>query len=505
MKTLRLILGDQLSDSISSLRDIDPEGDVVLMAEVDGELTRVPHHKQKIVLILSAMRHFARRLRASGITVDYVKSDDPANTQWLDGELQRARDRHVPDRVVVTEASEWAVREAQRSWRAEVLPDDRFIFGHDDFRTWAEGRETLRMEYFYRHVRRKTGWLMDGDRPVGGRWNYDRENRKSLSAKVRIPARQRFEPDAITRHVMKMVESRFPGHVGTTEGFGWAVTREEALKALDRFIAGFLPLFGDYQDAMKRHEDFLFHSLLSPCLNTGLLQGREVCESALRAFHEKRAPLAATEGFIRQIAGWREFIRGIYWLMMPEYQTTNYLRAKRPLPLFYWTGDTHMECMRQAIGSTLQNAYAHHIQRLMVTGNFALLAGIDPAQVEEWYLAVYADAFEWVELPNTHGMALFADGGIVGSKPYAASGAYINRMSDYCRSCPFDPRKKIGPEACPFTLLYWNFLMENEDLLATNQRMAIAYGNLRRMPGAERDRIASEARSFLAALDGSYG
>ncbi|MBM9538432.1 cryptochrome/photolyase family protein [Desulfobulbus alkaliphilus] len=503
MKTLRLILGDQLSDSITSLRDINPASDVVFMAEVNGEITRAPHHKQKIVLILSAMRHFARRLQTRGVNVDYITVDDPANTQSLDGEIQRACGRHAPDRVVVTEASEWEVREAQRGWRAEVLPDDRFIASHDEFHSWAEGRGTLRMEYFYRQMRRKTGWLMDGDRPVGGRWNYDRENRRRLPVDVRIPERRRFVPDAVTRDVMSMVAARYPDHVGTMERFGWAVTREEALTALDHFVADILPMFGDYQDAMKRDENLLFHSLLSPYLNTGLLLGREVCQAALRTFEENRAPLAAIEGFIRQIAGWREFIRGVYWLLMPQYRSSNFLRATRSLPGFYWTGDTHMECLRQAIGSTLQNAYAHHIQRLMVTGNFALLAGLDPAQVEEWYLAVYADAFEWVELPNTHGMALFADGGIVGSKPYAASGAYINRMSDYCKSCPFDPQRKSGPEACPFTLLYWYFLMANEDLLAGNQRMALAYRNLRRMPAAERDRISSGAKSFLAGLDGS--
>ena len=475
------------------------------MVEVEGEITRVAHHKQKIVLTLSAMRHFAQSLRESGCSVDYVPVDDKSNTGSLGGELRRALRRHKPDRVVVTEASEWEIREAQRSWNVEILPDDRFIADHDEFDTWAEGRNTLRMEYFYRQVRQKTGWLMNDGRPEGGRWNYDRENRKRLSDSISIPARKRFVPDAVTREVIEMVEDRYRSHPGSTSHFGWAVTREEAHTALRHFISDCLPFFGDYQDAMKGDNDLLFHSLLSPYLNAGLLLGREVCEAAVSAYLDGCAPLPAAEGFIRQIAGWREFIRGVYWLRMPEYRSTNFLGASRPLPWFYWNGDTSMECMRRVIESTFKYAYAHHIQRLMVTGNFALLCGIDPAQVEEWYLAVYADAYDWVELPNTHGMTLFADGGMVGSKPYAASGAYINRMSDYCMNCPFDHKQKTGAKACPFNFLYWNFLIENENLLATNPRMTFAYRNLRRMAGAELDTIPSDAGKFLDALEGSNG
>jgi len=451
------------------------------------------------------MRHFAQSLREKGFSVDYVTIDDKSNTGSLGGELRRISKRCKPDRVVVTEASEWDVREAQRSWDAEILPDDRFIADRDDFNTWAEDRNTLRMEYFYRLVRQKTGWLMDGKRPEGGRWNYDRENRKRLSDNTAIPDRKRFLPDSVTGEVIELVESRYRSHPGTVSSFGWAVTREEALTALGHFVSDCLPFFGDFQDAMKDDNHLLFHSLLSPYINAGLLLGHEVCEAALNAHAEGDAPLTATEGFIRQIAGWREFIRGVYWLKMPKYRSTNHLNAARPLPWFYWTGDTSMECLRRVIESTLTHAYAHHIQRLMVTGNFALLCGFDPAQVEEWYLAVYADAYDWVELPNTHGMTLYADGGIVGSKPYAASGAYINRMSDYCRNCSFDQKQRTGPEACPFNFLYWNFLLENKNLLEANHRMALAYRNLQRIPQAELDRIVSDAGEFLNSLESSNG
>ena len=358
------------------------------------------------------------------------------------------------------------------------------------------------MEFFYREMRRKTGLLMDGDAPVGGFWNFDQENRKPLPRDARLPARRRFEPDEVTRGVMAIVGDRFEGHFGSLESFGWAVTRDEALEALDHFIAVCLPNFGDYQDAMKQGNSFLHHAIISPYLNIGLLTAREVCIRAEMAWREGKAPLNAAEGFIRQILGWREYVRGLYWLKMPDYAESNALQATRDLPGFYWSGETEMNCLRQVIGATRRHAYAHHIQRLMVTGNFALLAGLAPRQVEAWYLLVYADAFEWVELPNTHGMALFADGGVMASKPYAASGAYIDRMSDYCVSCAYDPKLKVGPKACPFNYLYWDFLMRNEERLKGNPRLAMPYRTLARMDVGRRSAIAADARRFLDALDG---
>lgn len=506
MTTLRLILGDQLTEELSSLRDLDADRDVVLMVEVTAEATYVPHHKQKLVFVLSAMRHFAERLRARGVRVDYVRLEDPGNTGDFTGELARAVARHGAERVVVTEPGEWRVLREMLAWdgRIEVAvdlrEDDRFFASRARFAAWAAGRKSYRMEFFYREMRRETGLLMSGDDPVGGQWNFDPENRKSLPKSVRAPARARFSPDGVTREVMAMVAQRFLDNFGDLEPFGWGVTRADALAALDDFIAHALPNFGDYQDAMKTGEPFLFHSVISPYLNVGLLVAREVCEAAEAAFRAGRAPINAVEGFIRQILGWREYVRGIYWLRMPGYAQTNGLKADRPLPWFYWTGETRLNCLKQAVGDIRRTAYGHHIQRLMITGNFALLAGIAPAEVEAWYLAVYVDAFEWVELPNVHGMALFADGGLLASKPYAASGAYINRMSDYCSGCAYAPEEKAGPGACPFNYLYWNFLIANQDRLGSNARLAMPYRSLEGFGEARRAEIVADAAAFLSEL-----
>jgi deoxyribodipyrimidine photolyase-related protein len=504
MTALRIVLGDQLTPGLSSLRDHAP-GDTVLMMEVMEEATYVRHHKQKLALIFSAMRHFAEELRGAGLSVDYVRLDDPANTGSFTAEVQRAIARHQPARVVVTEPGEWRVREMMKGWGTEIRDDDRFFSTPAGFAAWAKGRKQLRMEFFYRDMRRSSGLLMEGHDPAGGQWNFDPENRKSLPRDARPPKRLRFEPDAITREVMDMVEARFADHFGELRPFGWAVTRADALEALDHFITDCLPQFGDYQDAMKQDNGFLYHSVISPYLNIGLITAREVCARAEQAWKEGRAPLNAVEGFIRQVLGWREYVRGLYWLKMPAYAGTNALDARRPLPDFFWTGETAMNCLRQAIGETRRHAYAHHIQRLMVTGNFALLAGLEPRAVEEWYLLVYADAFEWVELPNTHGMALFADGGVMASKPYAASGAYINRMSDYCAGCAYDPAEKLGPGACPFNYLYWDFLLRNEKPLRGNPRMAMPYRTLANMEAGRKREIAAAATVFLDGLSQSEG
>jgi deoxyribodipyrimidine photolyase-related protein len=512
---LRFILGDQLSEDVSALDGLDPARDVVLMAEVHEETVYVPHHKQKIAFILSAMRHFAERLRAKGIRVDYVTLDDPANSGSFTGELLRAVERHQPKRIITTEPGEWRVLDMMRAWaEASGLPvdiraDDRFFASLGRFRRWAEGRKAFRMEFFYREMRREHAILIEegeqGGEPEGGQWNFDHDNRKRLPPELIPPKRRRFEPDAITRDVMALVEHRFASHFGDLAPFGWAVTREDALEALEHFIADYLPRFGDYQDAMKRDEPFLFHAVIAPYLNCGLLNPREICRRAETAYKKGAAPLNAVEGFIRQILGWREYVRGIYWLNMPAYRDGNALAAKRPLPAFYWTGETAIHCVAETVADTRRNAYAHHIQRLMVTGNFALLAGIAPEEVEAWYLAVYADAYEWVELPNVHGMAIYADGGFLASKPYAASGAYINRMSDYCGACAYDPEVKSGAKACPFNLLYWDFLIRNRDALSGNPRMAMPYRTLDRMSEERRATITCEAASFLDGLDSESG
>jgi deoxyribodipyrimidine photolyase-related protein len=506
MKTLRLVLGDHLSASVSSLRDMNRAKDVVLMVEVHDETTYVRHHKQKIVLVLSAMRHFAESLRNEGVHVDYVQIGDRGNSGSFTGELKRALSRHEVERIVVTEPGEWRVCRMMKTWEdefglpVEILEDDRFLCSRTEFAEWARGRKHFRMEHFYRHMRRRMGWLMDGDVPEGGRWNYDAENRKSLPRHLAIPGRKRFVPDTTTRGVMEIVERRCAEHFGDLESFDWGVTREEALEALRHFIVDCMPQFGDYQDAMKSGEDFLFHSLLSPYINIGLLGASEVCEATLSAYESGSVPLPAVEGFIRQILGWREFVRGIYWMHMPEYAQTNFFKAQRRLPEFYWTGETEMRCLRETVEAIRRHAYAHHIQRLMITGNFALLIGVAPTEVEDWYLAVYADAFEWVELPNTHGMALYADGGLLGSKPYAASGAYIDRMSDYCPDCPYSPKIKLDSGACPFNYLYWYFMIVNEKLLKPNPRMALPYRTLAHMTDEKRQQIVQQAEDFLERL-----
>ena len=506
LTTLRLILGDQLSTSIATLSDIDKQADQVLMVEVNEEAVYVRHHKQKLVLVLSAMRHFANDLKKTGVQVDYVQMDSEANTGSFTGEVKRALQRHQYDRLVVTEPGEWRVREMMLGWEkdlgipVEIREDNRFFCSLDEFAQWAEGRKSLRMEYFYRGMRRKTGFLMEDDKPTGGQWNYDKQNRKSLPKGMGFPKRLRFEADTITQNVMQLVNTRFKEHFGELESFGWATRREDAQRALTHFIEDCLPGFGDYQDAMKSGEDFLFHALLSPYMNIGLLDPQEVCEAALRAFEDDKAPLASVEGFLRQILGWREYIRGFYWLQMPGYERSNFLEARRPLPDFFWTADTDMNCLRQTIETTRRHAYAHHIQRLMITGNFALLTSLAPAEVEQWYLEVYVDAFEWVELPNTHGMALFADGGLLASKPYSASGAYINRMSDYCSGCRLNAGKKLGEDACPFNYLYWYFLISKEKLLKSNPRMGLAYRNLFNKSETEIESIVQQSEQFLESL-----
>ncbi|RXF72993.1 cryptochrome/photolyase family protein [Hansschlegelia zhihuaiae] len=509
-KALRLILGDQLTRGIASLKDLDPATDVVLMAEVMEEASYVGHHKQKLVFLFSAMRNFAAELRAEGVEVDYVELDQRGNMGSLGGEVARAVKRHAPDRLVLTEPGEWRVEEMFHDWREEldcdviIRQDDRFVCSRAEFEVWARGRRAWRMEFFYREMRRKTGLLMDGEKPEGGQWNYDVENRKRLPKDLELPERLRFQPDAETRKVMELVERRFPSNFGTLETFGWAVTRKDALKALNEFVASSLGTYGDYQDAMKQGGPFLFHGLISPYLNAGLLTAREVCDAAVGAYEAGAAPLNAVEGFVRQIIGWREYVRGVYWLTMPDYRETNHLSADRKLPDLYWTAQTDMNCLAQSVGDTRDHAYAHHIQRLMVLGNFALLAGVRPREVQDWYLLVYVDAYEWVELPNVHGMVLFADGGRLGSKPYAASGAYIDRMSDYCGHCRYDVKAKTGANACPFNYLYWDFLIRNEKALAKNQRLAMPYRNLARFKPERVKEIRRDAKQFLDGLPATY-
>ena len=500
-----LILGDQLSMSLSSLQAAGSDAEI-FMAEVADEAGYVGHHKQKIVLVFSAMRHFAEKLRAQGRKVHYLAYGEQAGLASMDDVLSHIADTKAPHKIFVAEPGEYRLDKVLRGWAAPagtslvITPDTRFIATHEAFATWADGRKQLRMEYFYRDLRRQTGILMHNGEPIGGQWNYDADNRKKLPATHIVPKRPRRNPDTITKAVIDLVTERFSNHFGELENFAWPVTQEEAKSDFEYFLDNCLPVFGDFQDAMKSGEAFIYHSLVGSSLNLGLLDPLEVCRAAEARLHTHQAPINAVEGFIRQILGWREFIRGVYWLKMPDYAQANYFEANRTLPDFYYTGKTKMACLREAIEATREHAYAHHIQRLMITGNFALLAGIAPEAVNKWYLEVYADAYEWVQLPNTHGMALFADGGVVGSKPYAASGAYVNRMSDYCRACAYKVKEPTGDTACPFNYLYWDFMTRHRDKLGSNPRMGMVYRTYDKMDDERRAEIANSAAKFLRNL-----
>ncbi|WP_454745045.1 cryptochrome/photolyase family protein [Ciceribacter selenitireducens] len=507
MTLLHLVLADQLSHSLATLRDANPQGSVVLMAEVMAEASYVRHHQKKIAFLFSAMRHFAEELRERGFAVRYVRLDDPDNSQSLLGEVERALAATGAEGLVMTEPGEYRLLDEMRGWQeklgvpVEIREDDRFLISRVGFGRWADRRRELRMEYFYRDMRRHFRVLMRGDEPEGGQWNFDRENRKSPPKGLRGPRRPSWRHDAITSDVLDLVEVRFSHHIGRLRPFHFAVTARQAEAEFEQFVTEILPSFGDWQDAMVAGEPYLFHSMIAAYLNAGLLLPIDVIRRAERAYHDGVAPLNAVEGFIRQILGWREYVRGVYWRFMPDYAGRNALDAHRPLPALYWSGETKMRCMAAAVGDTIEHAYSHHIQRLMVTGNFALIAGLSVEAVCEWYLAVYADAYEWVELPNTLGMALYADGGLMASKPYAASGKYIDRMSNFCGGCSYDVKDSTGENACPFNSLYWRFIAVNEDKLRGNHRMANILAGWRRMDEGKKTALLNRAEDCLALLE----
>ncbi|HZR36381.1 MAG TPA: cryptochrome/photolyase family protein [Nevskia sp.] len=506
VRNLVLVLGDQLDPASAALDGFDAARDRVWMCEAADESRHVWSHKARIALFLSAMRHHAVALRARGLPLLYHHLDQgslPSLRETLRRDLPTLR----PERVVLLEPGEWRLRRdfealaAESGVPFEFRADRHFLCSREDFAGWMEGRRQPRLEHFYRWMRVRGGWLMqDGGKPAGGRWNYDADNRSGFGAggPGRVPPAPAFRPDAITEEVLRLVAARFSAHPGGLDRFDWPVTRAQALSAMRDFMIHRLPRFGPGQDAMWAGEETLWHSRLSAALNLHLLQPREVCAAAERAWREGAAPLASAEGFIRQILGWREYVRGIYWQTMPGALEDNALGAEAPLPAFYWTGDTPMNCLRQCIGDTLRSGYAHHIQRLMVTGLYALLLGVRPRLVHEWYLAVYVDAVEWVELPNTLGMSQHADGGRMASKPYIASGRYIQRMSNYCRGCRFDPALATGDRACPFTTLYWDFLDRHRGRFAGHPRLGQQVLNLGRKPQAELAAIRARAAALRA-------
>lgn len=502
MSRLVLVLGDQLSERGAALKAADKARDVVVMAEVADETAYVPHHPKKIALIFAAMRKFAAQLREDGWDVRYTELDDTQNAGSICGELLRRVEETGASEVIATEPGEWRLINALRHCplKVRLLEDDRFIASHAMFDQWAEGRKALRMEYFYREMRRKTGLLMEGDDPAGEQWNFDHDNRKPApDAVMHNPLW--FEPDAVTKEVLDLVEERFPNNFGKLRPFGFATDRAQAQQALAHFIDHALPRFGDYQDAMLDGNRFLYHSLLSAYMNIGFLDPLEVCQAVEKYYEKGDVPINAAEGFIRQIIGWREYVRGIYFREGPDYPDRNVLKHNRKLPWFYWSAETDMRCVAKAVEQTRDEAYAHHIQRLMVTGNFGLLAGVDPHALHEWYLSVYIDAFEWVEAPNTVGMSQFADGGIIASKPYVSSGNYINKMSDHCKPCAYSVAAKTGKNACPFNLLYWHFMDRHRDRFEGNPRMAQMYRTFDRMDADRRETVLREAQDFLDRME----
>jgi len=506
MTCLRLILGDQLNARHGWFRAVDDNVVYVLM-EVRSETDYVRHHAQKVLGIFAAMRRFGEALAKAGHRVEYLRIGDARNRHDFAANLPWLIEQFGATRLERMEADEWRVEQALlEAFEASGLPNavvsaEHFLLERDEAAK-RFAKKVPRMEFFYRDLRRRHQILLEPDgEPRGGRWNFDAENRAKWPGDPPAPAWPWQQHDL--RALWAEIEAAGVQTLGepSAEAFGWPLTRREAQAWLKDFIARRLVHFGRFQDAISGQSRTLFHAGLSFALNLKMLHPREVIEAAVEAFERGEADLAATEGFVRQILGWREFVRGIYWARMPGYAELNALEAKRPLPAWYWTADTRMACLRAAIGQSLALGYAHHIQRLMLTGNFALLAGCDPDEVDAWYLGIYVDALEWVEMPNTRGMSQFADGGIVGSKPYTGSAAYVNRQSDHCKGCHYTHAKRHGDRACPFNSLYWHFHARHREQFGRNPRLAMAYRSWERMDPAERTATLAQAQQYLAEVD----
>lgn len=507
-RRLVVILGDQLSLDNPALRAADPTSDVVWMCECRAEGDKVWSHKARIAVFFSAMRHFAERLIDQGWTVRYLRIGRHDH-HTLEHALTATLAEEAFDALLATEAGEYDLQQMlARCANEHALPlqcftDRHFLCSREDFGQWLAGRKQPRMEHFYRRMRQQTGLLMEGKEPAGGKWNFDVDNRDSFGREGpgTLPAPLAFAPDDVTQQVIGDVEQYFPDHPGTLDHFDWPVTAEQATAALDDFITHRLPQFGRFQDAMWTEQPWLFHARLSCALNLKLLDPMTACAAAEAAWRDGHAPIGAVEGFIRQILGWREYVRGLYWARMPGYRDENALDAQQALPAFYWNGRTGMACLADTLEGTLRHGYAHHIQRLMVTGLYALLLGVQPRAINDWYLAIYVDAVEWVELPNVIGMSQWADGGVMASKPYVASGKYIDRMSNYCRNCRYRPDQATGPRACPFTTLYWDFLDRHEGRFANHPRLKMQINNLRRKSPEARAAIRDAATAHRADPD----
>lgn len=501
MHNVIIILPDQLSENISSLENIDKDNDIIFFYEYIN--LNIKHHPKKIAYLLTCMRRFNQQFDNQNYNIDYLELDN--NIPNFKVDIENIITKYPEYQIRITEPScfeELSItEELAQEHNIEILNDNRFLASKEFFQNWARGKKQLRMEFFYREMRKQYNILMDGNKPIGGKWNYDIENRKPPKDSLEFPKRISHNKNQILIDTLKFTKKKFSNNFGDLEPFHYATNREEALIELGHFIEEILPRFGEYQDAMLSNEAYLYHSLLSSYINNGLLHPLEIIKKAEEQYYLNNAPLNAAEGFIRQILGWREYIRGIYWLYMPEYKNKNFLEAQISLPSFYWGKKTNMYCIKESVEHTKIHSYSHHIQRLMVTGNFALIAGLNPEQVDNWYGAVYSDAFEWVHMPNTRGMSLFADGGIIASKPYASSGKYINKMSNYCKSCKYNVNEVETENACPFNSLYWHFIDSHKNKFENNQRMKFVYATWSKMDNKKKSLVLKRASKILENLE----
>ncbi|WP_231759462.1 cryptochrome/photolyase family protein [Microbulbifer elongatus] len=509
MKTLRLILGDQLNHKHSWYSN-DDEDTWYFLAEMRQETDYVKHHIQKVVAFFEAMAEFAQWLEDRGKNVIYYTLDTPENTQKLGSNIARLVSEHQFERFQYQLPDEYRLDQQLKlladdlSIPSEPFDSEHFLTDRQSLSRFFDSKKSLLMESFYRHMRKQHQILLNTDgSPVGGQWNYDQNNRNKWKGEPKIPPQRGFRKQVA--ETLKRIERAGVNTFGaiSPEQFNWPTTRTDALAMLRHFCEVLLPHFGDYQDAMDPDEVYLFHSRLSFAMNCKLLHPMEVIEKSVETWQKKQESIdiSQIEGFVRQILGWREYMRGVYWKEMPGYRRNNRLRNQRDLPGFYWTGETDMNCLHHAIKNSLEHAYAHHIQRLMITGNFALLAQVHPDQVDGWYLGIYIDAIEWVEMPNTRGMSQFADGGLVATKPDISSGSYIHKMSNYCDACRYKVQERTSDDACPFNSLYWHFLMEKREAFQNNPRMSMMLHQLDKMPEEDKRAMRTRAQQIIRDPD----
>ena len=493
------VLGDQLWAGQSALlQQAEQKQQTPVIAIESSQFARSRrYHRQKLVLVWSAMRHFMAELEQAGWPVTYEIAAD------FETPLREWANTHQVTELLVMAPSDrpfaQAIQQLDLPFQLTIVPNNHFLWTATEFKTWAKGRKTLLMETFYRQGRRRFQVLMDGKKPSGGQWNFDKANRQPPKGKLNPPQPLWFEPDEITQTVIEHVKTSDFSTYGDLEPFRWAVTRQQAQQVLDDFIERKLETFGPYQDAMVTGQDTMWHALLSPYLNLGLLQPMEVIQAVEQAHYEHALPLNSVEGLIRQILGWREYMHGLYTYVCDdatEYAERNWFNHTQALPTFFWTGETEMNCLHQTLNQVQRTGYAHHIQRLMILSNFALISGLSPQAVESWFHAAFIDAYDWVMQTNVLGMGLFADGGLLASKPYAASANYINRMSDYCKSCQYNAKARIGDEACPFNFFYWDFLDRHRDKLKSQGRMSFILKNLDKMSPEELTQIHQQATDW---------